>query len=402
MFTKYLKSQRFNKKNLYYSERADKYLAKLHVHQNYSSLIKVSDLIYSGVEIDDIKKYSHLGKIVIKPNNSCRRVIIIDFDKNTMKFTTEDIVEIYQQTVLDLIADKEKIGRSKLSTTQKKIVNLMNSTIMNINKELDRIQEEKDGGKEIFSREIQKSSEIILNQELVNNICKKWMEYKWCTGICKTELFYKDIKKRLIVEEYIDIKEELKFHVIHGQVCFIEHIPHEKGRLWGRYNTEGNILDILYHPDNRRSHRNSLKKNPHLANYVSIVEEIVKSENINYVRFDTYVDKNNDLYFGEFTFTPDAFKHNYKPSSFNKFLYDSLISGNVNKSTLEKYKLSPHVKITDEYQPNEPYPGLVKILNKGKKKKSINKTNVLRNNTLGNNPNDNKHKIVKRNLKIKK
>lgn len=257
MFTNHLRKERLYKKNPLFSKRADKYLAKLHVKNNFGDIIKVAPLLYVGKELPNLDDYSNYNKIIIKPNNSTRKHIVAQ----------------------------------------------------------------------------------PLKGKIPNNIhltCNKWLSTRGNDKILSFdhyENFYLDIDPKLIIEKFINIKEEYKFHIIHGKVCYIEHLLNNLNKCkW--YTRDWSILDIKC-IDN--SYKKKIPKNRKLEKYIEIVESIVRDDKFNYVRFDTYISNKNDLYFGEYTFTPGAFKKEYQPIEFDDLLFDFLKTKEINFELIKEY-----------------------------------------------------------------
>ena len=254
MFTDYLRDTRFYKKNELFSERADKYLAKKYIKDNFNDIINISPMLYVGDNCPNLQQFHKNKNIVIKPNNATGKYNIIHFNK-----------------------------KNNLNQIQTKC-----------------------------------------NNWLCNNLSFN------CTYI---EEFYKDIKPKIIIEKFINIKEEYKFHTIYGKVCFIEHILTDlKKCKW--YTIDWNILNIKCLDE---SYKETFPKNILLGSYINKVEQILKKDNFDYVRFDTYVDRSNKLYFGEFTFTPGALLKSYKPIEFDNLLSDFLKNKKINYQLINNF-----------------------------------------------------------------
>lgn len=195
MFFDYLKSHRFNKNNKYYSERVDKYLAKMYITENYLHLINVAELLYCGKKIDNIGKFRKYNKIVIKPTNTCRKVILINFTNNTMKIVDVNMEQLYKNIVISTVADRVMINnitrnRKNLSQKHQMTIKSMQNTINILNKKLESIDKKKSTLK---LRNIKSVSRIIYNKSRIINICDRWISDSWNKGHPKQELFYKDI-----------------------------------------------------------------------------------------------------------------------------------------------------------------------------------------------------------------
>ena len=166
-----------------------------------------------------------------------------------------------------------------------------------------------------------------------------WMKLKYSTK--HLEYFYHHITPQIIIEEYINIKEEFKFHIIHNKICFIEH------------TIDGNIYDSI---DNTKfytinweelnikkqdnKYKDIIKKNPKLDQFIDIVNNIINNDYFEYLRFDTFIDYENNLYFSEYTFSPNCF-YNFTPLKFEKILYSFVKNKeNIDLNQLDEFKLS--------------------------------------------------------------
>lgn len=126
-------------------------------------------------------------------------------------------------------------------------------------------------------------------------------------------------KMDLFLEEYIPVKDEFKFHCIHGRVIMIEHYLVGSGlhnnkwytRDWREINLVGRDDPYPYvvYPD-----RN-------LSKYVDIAEKIAKDIKLDYIRVDTYTSEDGNLFFGELSHSPNAFHNNYSPKKIDEMLY---------------------------------------------------------------------------------
>jgi hypothetical protein len=123
----------------------------------------------------------------------------------------------------------------------------------------------------------------------------------------------------LFIEEYIPVNEEFKFHCIHGKVIMIEHYLVGEGlynnkwytRDWHEINLIGrdDPYPYIVYPDKNLKH------------YVEVAEKIAKGINLDYIRVDTFTSKNDKLFFGELSHSPNAFHNNYTPLAFDELLY---------------------------------------------------------------------------------
>lgn len=140
-------------------------------------------------------------------------------------------------------------------------------------------------------------------------------------------------KMDLFLEEYVPVKEEYKFHCIHGRVIMIEHYLVNTGlynnkwytRDWREINLIGRDDPYPYvvYPDSE------------LNRYVTVAEKIAKEVTLDYIRVDTFTSEDGKLFFGELSHSPNAFHNNYSPRAFDELLY-KLYTKEVDVSNVEQ------------------------------------------------------------------
>ena len=143
-------------------------------------------------------------------------------------------------------------------------------------------------------------------------------------------------KMDLFLEEYVPVKEEFKFHCIHGRVIMIEHYLVNTGlynnkwytRDWREINLIGRDDPYPYvvYPDSE------------LHRYVEVAEKIAKDVELDYIRVDTFTSEDGKLFFGELSHSPNAFHNNYTPREFDELLY-KLYTKEVSVDELDKLML---------------------------------------------------------------
>lgn len=154
--------------------------------------------------------------------------------------------------------------------------------------------------------------DIIETRKIIN----KWMFHN--VAYFRGEMQYYNIKPRVIVREMLDIKSDIEYKLFcfNGQVEFIQVISYVNGhtdigvchydRNWNKlpfYRSDPglhNITDEIIKP-----------KNLHLL--ISLAEKLSKP--FKFARIDFYELTNNDIKFGEITFTPTAAQIIFSPDN---------------------------------------------------------------------------------------
>ena len=136
------------------------------------------------------------------------------------------------------------------------------------------------------------------------------------------EWAYRNIKPKIICEKFLDSKKSLidyKFYCFNGQPKFIQVISERNISLKADYyDLKWKSLPI--HSQSPRSIK-GIKKPSHLNEMIQISQKL--SSNFPYVRVDLY-QVNNQVYFGELTFYPNAGMVGFKPSSWDRKIGDML------------------------------------------------------------------------------
>jgi hypothetical protein len=173
-----------------------------------------------------------------------------------------------------------------------------------------------------------------INWSGIEKKCKEWLKNKYGDGL--KELHYKDIIPGVIIEEYLDIVRELKFHVFNGKVVMIEHLKNGNLSKCAWYTNEWQKLDVRCQDPVYEG----ISPNPeNLRSIISTIESDVRRLGIGeYVRYDTIIVKNGDVLFGEFTFTPGGLTTGFTPNSFDLLLGSFLESGVNDMEKVERYR----------------------------------------------------------------
>lgn len=142
-----------------------------------------------------------------------------------------------------------------------------------------------------------------IDVEQIKEKINKWMgmNYAYEFGF---ELQYRDIKPKVLVEEYLENQEndlfDYKFWCFNGKVEFIMFLSNrKKGLLMDNYSKEWDLLPFTY--DYPNSNKDNKKPN-NLNIMIEIAEKL--AEGFNFVRVDLYRLNDGQIKFGELTFTP--------------------------------------------------------------------------------------------------
>lgn len=115
-------------------------------------------------------------------------------------------------------------------------------------------------------------------------------------------MHYRDIRRRIICEEYIEAEGGLpdyKFHCSNGKVRFILVCNQKDGKRYKNvFDRDWKELDVV---EGTEVDRESIKRPDELEEMISMAEKL--GEGIPFVRVDLYL-ADGKIYFGEMTFTP--------------------------------------------------------------------------------------------------
>ena len=152
------------------------------------------------------------------------------------------------------------------------------------------------------------TGEEITNTILIN-YARKWMGKIYSNA---KEKQYAFVVPRVFFEEYLEDIIDYRCFCFDGKVKFIMvDITHS-----------GKILSSIYDRNWKRIHAHwidpegpNLRKPRNLAKIIGIVEKLAAG--IDFIRMDVFVD-DGDIYFGEFTFTPNRGYGNITPIEFDR------------------------------------------------------------------------------------
>ena len=148
-----------------------------------------------------------------------------------------------------------------------------------------------------------------LNVKKTCKILNDWMKVDFDLSTGMFEKHYKYITKKIIAEKYIEEPDgnlhDYKFHCFGGKPKYIEFIG---DRVFNThfvhssiYTTDWKKTNICFNDD--EPYEQAFSKPEKLEKMLELAEKMAKD--FNYVRVDFYYIQ-NEIYFGELTFTPDS------------------------------------------------------------------------------------------------
>ena len=160
-----------------------------------------------------------------------------------------------------------------------------------------------------------------LNIEKVKKEMKKWLKVDFYK--IKKEYQYKNIKNRIIIEEYLEDESgdlrDYKFYCIDGEpYCYSVFSERFTDKTVDMYDKKGNWLpDVFNGGPNSKIKR---KKPPHKLENLDQMLDICRrlSKTFTFVRVDFYIVEGK-VYFGELTFTDGAGGEPIKPLNLNQY-----------------------------------------------------------------------------------
>lgn len=152
-----------------------------------------------------------------------------------------------------------------------------------------------------------RTGDMITNEMLIVQ-AKKWLSQIYSHG---KEKQYALIEPKVFFEEYLEDFQEMRFFCFHGEIRFIMVDVHSHdGTKSTTYDTEWNRIHVHWaDPEG-----DNISKPKMLDKIIKIIERLAKD--MDFVRIDAYI-KENDIYFGEFTFTPNAGNCKISPAEYD-------------------------------------------------------------------------------------
>jgi hypothetical protein len=163
-----------------------------------------------------------------------------------------------------------------------------------------------------------------LNVPALIEECKGWLSQNFYEK-CR-ERIYKDIPRRILVEEFIDdgrggVPVDYKFLVFRGRVEFITPVFDRFGAARGYFlDRNWNVVDagLALTPQHAASAiEEEIPPPRHLTQMIEVAEKL--ADGIEFVRVDLY-DTPEKIVFGEMTATPGAGLAKFSPPSFDRYL----------------------------------------------------------------------------------
>lgn len=149
---------------------------------------------------------------------------------------------------------------------------------------------------------------------------------------CGGEPHYKYIEPKIFIEEYLGNQPiEYKIHCIYGKVVCILSGDIIRQNLF-YFNRNLKQLNICRYGD---KFTNAYINKPDQFDKMIDISELLAS-NFDYVRIDLYL-CNNQIYFGEYTFTPSGCNKVMSDSSFEQLLLEFLEKKNVDYEAIDKF-----------------------------------------------------------------
>ena len=186
-------------------------------------------------------------------------------------------------------------------------------------------------------------------EDFINNIdfLRKHFNSKITSIYSKSELHYKYIIPFLFIEEYINKNlHELKVHCIHGEPVLFNIIKNSNNGInpctdqsyFIIYDTNWKRLNFT-RSDLKKVNTNMFFNKPsNLDKIKDICRKLTKD--IDYVRLDLFITDNEELFFGEYTFTPLGLGPQFTNPNVDKDMLDIYTRKNTNLNVFNKYILN--------------------------------------------------------------
>lgn len=148
------------------------------------------------------------------------------------------------------------------------------------------------------------------------------------------EPHYTYIKPILFIEEYLgDNLLDIKFHCIHGAPVIIKIVKNDQVSMFNLQWEQMNFTRT-----GKQVRKLNIQKPKNLNMILKHVHTL--TENIDYVRLDMYLNKDEDLIFGEYTFTPIGCQSpHFTNSNIDKIFNDIYNKKHTDLTVFEQFKL---------------------------------------------------------------
>ena len=147
-----------------------------------------------------------------------------------------------------------------------------------------------------------------LNVKMIKKIIKKWGKSKF--HLYNSELQYKNIKRKIICEEFINSKDEklpedYKFYCFNGKAEYVMICSERETEKPKYYFLDRNwdLVELNYQTELAKKEKLIIPKPKNIEKMFKYADLL--SEKFPFVRVDLY-NTNGKIYFGELTFTPSA------------------------------------------------------------------------------------------------
>lgn len=151
--------------------------------------------------------------------------------------------------------------------------------------------------------------------EEIKEKCGEWLSKNF--GQKQREYWYKDIKPKIMVEEYIEgengeVPRDYKFFVFHGEVNLIQvNIDRFSNHRKTIFSREWKILDFEFNYPKGEP----IEKPHNLSEMIQIAEEL--SQEFDFIRVDLYNPGKGKIKFGELTVAPGSGRGWFKPKKYD-------------------------------------------------------------------------------------
>eukprot|EP01083_Nonionella_stella_P033436 91544_1 len=184
-----------------------------------------------------------------------------------------------------------------------------------------------------------KKDDDLKEQDMMKYIhkCSSWLKQSFGNTMihklvrCQ-ELQYSYIQPKVFIEECLgENMTDYKLHTIHGKVEFMEVVfdrdigQAEKSSTNVYGVNPWRLLEGVYTTIyNCNDSGTKIDEPTQLQTMIAFAEAFTKTTKFEYCRVDLYIVR-NQVYFGEFTFSPSANVNRFYPLSFDQYLYEKVL-----------------------------------------------------------------------------
>jgi hypothetical protein len=158
-----------------------------------------------------------------------------------------------------------------------------------------------------------------LDRERFDATCDLWLEHGYWRALGSTEWAYRDVPRRLLVEEFLEgdchSARDFKFHVMHGKVSWYHvNVTRDPITYMTCFRRDGSIIPVMYVCE-RADPPVELPDN--IDEMIEIAEALGAETDL--VRVDLY-DVDGRITFGELTNYPAGGRANFDPPEYDEIL----------------------------------------------------------------------------------